>query len=326
MVNAYTAIQSPATTHIRDQVCDLLPPTYEAALKGTCEESRQDLPYDEAYEAALEFERSQLKVWTRHNPMTCLQPVGREATARIANSSMIYDTWIIGRWFAGSIDHIIEEQRPWRHACITSPLSQPWCSTHLRTPMSSPNIHQDFRMRKGECAYFEVTIVHLDHCDYWDESGSRYPRSAVSIGTCVRPHALYRPPGWAPYSAGLFSTGELYHNEKLSTSGQKPGLYFGRELRIGDVVGCGVTWNGQVFHILIGEDGYSRSVFHPCYDVTDGICEIDVYPAIAVQGRAQVTVNFGHEPFRYSCVCPSVERETWWKGTIDISTRRPTVK
>lgn len=315
MVNALSDIAVSRTTMkiIADEF-DLTPPTYEVATDASSDS-------DDSMVDALEQERSLAVDWLRHHPLRSIQPLDDRQTRRLIKSGAMYKRFNVGRWFKGDIYTITHKAPAITRWLVASQVDQPWTTLYLHVPMLTPVSSPRSQLRRHECAYFEVTIRKLDRGATHDEFGNPVPPAGVSIGTCTYPHPLFRPPGLGRLSSGLFSDGNLYFHDR-HFAGETPRV-FDTELREGDTIGCGVTWDGRVLFNLMRPDEAPYCCRIPAYTSDTATfsepCDFDIYPAIGVQGAVQLQVNFGHEPFLWRAGAPVMNADKrWWRGTLDL--------
>ncbi|KAI8812348.1 concanavalin A-like lectin/glucanase domain-containing protein [Cladochytrium replicatum] len=136
-----------------------------------------------------------------------------------------------------------------------------------------------------EFFYFEVTVEEI----------SFHPHSTVvSVGLATRPYPPFRMIGHQKFSVGYHSDdGHCFVNDSYG------GRVFGSPFSKGSVVGVGyVQATGSVFFTLngalVGEaTTIEERVFHP------------YHAAVAADGPATLSVNFGQLPFTYANANPA---------------------
>ncbi|KAI8814850.1 hypothetical protein BJ742DRAFT_192159 [Cladochytrium replicatum] len=147
-----------------------------------------------------------------------------------------------------------------------------------------------------EFYYFEVTVEEL----------SFQPHSTiVSVGLATRPYPPFRMIGHNKYSVGYHSDdGRCFVNDSFG------GRNFGSPFSQGNVVGCGyVQATGSVFFtlngVLVGEaTTIEERVLHP------------YHAAVAADGPARLSINFGQAPFMYENANPATPGYAGENGAI----------
>lgn len=130
-------------------------------------------------------------------------------------------------------------------------------------------------LSEQEIFYFEIEILQMD------------PQTTVAIGLCCKPYPHWRLPGWNAQSIGYHSDdGRLFQNDSHG------GIAYAKPYRVNDTVGVGfVKSSRQAFFTRNGQQLKSRSLISYPFDF---------FPSIGADGLAEVKVNFGQAPFKWT--------------------------